>query len=182
MGIGSVVLSTAGQNSANFERYCYKDAATCTGDASLYTWDEAMQGSSAPPVGVTVQGICPVGFHIPTDDEWYSLENYLRTGANTCSNSRTSGDCSAAGTTLKTSSATTFSGILAGKFDSQASPAPVFQDGPDKPVASQKAHFWSSGNDSGSSYWFRGLDSSDQVIRNSTHKNDALSVRCIEDH
>ncbi len=44
----------------------------------LYNWPAAMAGgasSSANPSGV--QGICPTGWHLPSDVEWTQLENYL---------------------------------------------------------------------------------------------------------
>ena len=39
----------------------------------LYTWDVAMNGSMAEKA----QGICPVGWHIPSDSEWKTLEVFL---------------------------------------------------------------------------------------------------------
>jgi len=39
----------------------------------LYTWDDAMRDAKAE----SVQGVCPCGFHIPSDKEWKELENYL---------------------------------------------------------------------------------------------------------
>lgn len=38
----------------------------------VYTWSEVMNGSSPNPSGV--KGICPTGWHIPSDAEWQSLE------------------------------------------------------------------------------------------------------------
>jgi len=45
----------------------------------LYNWPAVMHGagsSDANPSGV--QGICPNGWHVPSDAEWDQLENYLR--------------------------------------------------------------------------------------------------------
>ncbi len=39
----------------------------------LYTWDAAMKNSRLPKA----QGIAPDGYHIPSDEEWTELENYL---------------------------------------------------------------------------------------------------------
>jgi uncharacterized protein (TIGR02145 family) len=39
----------------------------------LYTWDAAMNGSA----NVSAQGVCPCGWHVPSDEEWKELENYL---------------------------------------------------------------------------------------------------------
>ena len=53
-------------NSANVSDYGY-----------LYNWAAVMNGSasSANPSGV--QGICPDGWHVPSDAEWTELENYV---------------------------------------------------------------------------------------------------------
>jgi uncharacterized protein (TIGR02145 family) len=39
----------------------------------LYTWNAATNDSTTG----TVQGVCPCGWHVPTDAEWQELENYL---------------------------------------------------------------------------------------------------------
>ena len=46
----------------------------------LYAWDAVMHGadhSSANPSGV--QGICPAGWHVPSDAEWTQLTDYVAT-------------------------------------------------------------------------------------------------------
>ncbi len=56
-------------NSSNVSTYGY-----------LYNWPAAMHGASSSgsnPSGV--QGICPNGWHVPSDAEWIQLENYLGT-------------------------------------------------------------------------------------------------------
>ncbi|PJA37351.1 hypothetical protein CO181_03835, partial [candidate division WWE3 bacterium CG_4_9_14_3_um_filter_43_9] len=51
--------------------YCYDDnEANCDTYGGLYQWDEMMQYTATQGV----QGICPTGWHIPTDDEWKVLE------------------------------------------------------------------------------------------------------------
>ncbi len=53
------------------EKYCYDDNPdSCTKYGGLYQWYEMMQ-YSIPQV---VQGICPPGWHIPSDEEWKVLE------------------------------------------------------------------------------------------------------------
>jgi hypothetical protein len=39
----------------------------------LYTWDAAMYGSATE----MVQGVCPVGWHLPSDLEWQTLADFL---------------------------------------------------------------------------------------------------------
>lgn len=61
-------------NNSIIEKYCYGDIeSNCTTYGAFYRWNEAMQYR-------TVQGskgICPVGSHIPSDDDWKILEIYL---------------------------------------------------------------------------------------------------------
>ena len=44
----------------------------------LYNWRAAMGGTpSVGEIPSAVQGICPVGWHLPTSEEWDQLEDYL---------------------------------------------------------------------------------------------------------
>jgi uncharacterized protein (TIGR02145 family) len=53
------------------EKYCYdNDPDNCAEFGGLYQWDEMMQYSFQEGG----QGICPPGWHIPTDPEWKVLE------------------------------------------------------------------------------------------------------------
>jgi len=69
-------------NNGIIEKYCYNDdSATCTTYGGLYQWAEAIQykngatntTSPNPAFTGTVQGICPTGWHIPTNDEFTAL-------------------------------------------------------------------------------------------------------------
>jgi len=52
------------------EKYCYdNNPVNCDTFGGLYQWREVMQYNS-----VDVQGICPDGWHVPTDEEWKILE------------------------------------------------------------------------------------------------------------
>ena len=56
------------------EKYCFNDDENnCTTYGGLYQWDEAMQYSTTEGV----KGICPTGWHLPTDAEWTTLTTYL---------------------------------------------------------------------------------------------------------
>lgn len=53
------------------EKYCYNnDPDSCAKYGGLYQWDEMMQYTLQPGT----QGICPPGWHIPTDEEFKVLE------------------------------------------------------------------------------------------------------------
>jgi|GEM_PF-1118013 len=56
------------------EKYCYDDiAGNCTTYGGLYQWDEMMQYVNIEGQ----QGVCPTGWHLPTDGEWKTLEMEL---------------------------------------------------------------------------------------------------------
>lgn len=56
------------------EKYCYEDnEANCDIYGGLYTWYEMMGYTEDEPA----RGICPAGWHIPSDNEWKTLEKYL---------------------------------------------------------------------------------------------------------
>jgi uncharacterized protein (TIGR02145 family) len=62
------------QNNGIIERYCYdNDTLNCNTYGALYQWDEMMQYTLTEGT----QGICPKGFHIPSDQEILTLELYL---------------------------------------------------------------------------------------------------------
>lgn len=53
------------------EKYCYNNEPdSCTKYGGLYAWDEMMQYTTQ----TGTQGICPPGWHLPTDEDWKVLE------------------------------------------------------------------------------------------------------------
>jgi uncharacterized protein (TIGR02145 family) len=87
MNIGIKRDSSQNQtNNDTIEKYCYSGAeANCDVYGGLYQWGEMVQylngatnNSSWNPVPTgNVQGICPEGWHIPTDAEWLTLTTSL---------------------------------------------------------------------------------------------------------
>jgi uncharacterized protein (TIGR02145 family) len=61
------------------EKHCYgDDPANCAAYGGLYEWDEMMDyGPSDSGNPSTTQGICPPGWHVPSDEEWKVLEVFL---------------------------------------------------------------------------------------------------------
>jgi len=58
-------------NNGIIEKYCFdNDIENCYEYGGLYQWDEMMQYSNIP----AIQGICPEGWHIPSDEEFKILE------------------------------------------------------------------------------------------------------------
>jgi len=61
--------------------YCYYDNdgnAEAFTYGALYTWSAALNGAYSSDVNPSlVQGVCPDGWHIPSDAEWKELEMHL---------------------------------------------------------------------------------------------------------
>ncbi|MBU1350155.1 hypothetical protein KKH19_03555, partial [Patescibacteria group bacterium] len=182
MNIGTRIAGTSNQGTGcaagTIQKYCYSNIdAYCNStnhpnypDGGLYQWDQAMCGSTTQGA----QGICPTGWHIPTDAEQYTLENYLKDAGQTCNAARSgTWDCATAGTKLKPNGSSGFEGNLAGYRYTDGSF--INRD--------SYAFFWSS-LESGSSAWIRYLDSSSSTVYRTAHLYHQLygfSVRCIKD-
>ncbi len=75
MNIGTMINGTAEQtDDATIQKYCYNNSeSNCDECGGLYQWDEMMQYVTTE----SSQGICPSGYHVPSDEEWKTLEKYL---------------------------------------------------------------------------------------------------------
>ncbi|MDX9696823.1 MAG: FISUMP domain-containing protein [Bacteroidales bacterium] len=65
---------------SNEKAYCFYGNSTSNANifGALYNWEATMNGSNSSnsnPSGV--QGICPVSWHLPSNNEWVELINYL---------------------------------------------------------------------------------------------------------
>jgi uncharacterized protein (TIGR02145 family) len=87
LNIGTMIQGTTEQsNNSVLEKYCYNNLeANCNVYGGQYQWAEMVQylnnatnttNWSPVPTG-NVQGICPTGWHIPTNGEWSTLMTYL---------------------------------------------------------------------------------------------------------
>lgn len=71
LNVGALVLATEDmEDNGIIEKYCIIDwESYCDFLGGLYQWDEMMQYNNN-----NEQGICPSGWHIPSDEEWKILE------------------------------------------------------------------------------------------------------------
>lgn len=135
----------------------------------LYQWSAAMNGSTI----AGTQGLCPAGWHIPTDAEWCALEQSIDSSI-TCNSTLWRGVDG--GTKLKSGGTSGFNGLLTG--DRYAI------DGSFE-ARSTVGSFWSS-VEAGANAWFRALSQisgspyNAKVDRNVTGKASAFSIRCIK--
>ena len=76
LNYGSSIAGTLSQtDNCQVEKYCYADnASNCTVYGGLYQWDELMQYQTTIPL----QGLCPPGWHIPSQVEWMVLFTFYQ--------------------------------------------------------------------------------------------------------
>jgi uncharacterized protein (TIGR02145 family) len=185
LNFGTMINSTTSTDNQTdndiIEKYCYSnDGANCTTYGGLYQWDEMMQYVTTEGT----QGVCPTGWHLPTDTEWKTLEMELgmtQSQADGTGNRGTDQGSQLAGNeplwtngNLDQNGAFGSSGFTAlpggyrytlGSFNSQSS----------------TATFWSS-SESGGPAWYRDLIYySPRVYREDISKSDGFSVRCVQD-
>jgi uncharacterized protein (TIGR02145 family) len=87
LNIGSKVIGLGSQiNNGVIEKFCYNnDDGNCAIYGGLYQWAEMVQylngatntTSWSPAPNGNVQGVCPYGWHIPSDAEWTVLSDFL---------------------------------------------------------------------------------------------------------
>ncbi len=182
LNIGTMVNGSVSQtDNSTIEKYCYDDNTTsCDTYGGLYQWDEMMQYVTTE----STQGICPTGWHLPTDAEYKTLEMQL-------------------GMSQAQADATGWRGT--NEASKLAGNEPLWTNGP----LDQNANFGTSGFDAlpegsrslygdfdglanytslwtssgvGANAWRRIVRQEDiQVFRGSTSHNYGFSVRCIRD-
>ena len=168
LNIGSKIIGANNQTDNNIiEKYCYNDDdANCTTYGGLYQWNEMMQYVTTDGA----QGICPDGWHLPTDTEWTTLTDYL-------------GGTSVAGEKMKSTSGWYNNGN--GTNSSGFTGFPGGYRGNDGSFNSlgDRGYWWSSHETSGTRAWDRGLYYNDGLVhRGGSYKTDGFSVRCLKNY
>jgi len=111
LNLGTMINGYQSQtNNEIFEKYCFNNSPdSCDNYGGLYQWDEMMLYENLQGI----QGICPEGWHIPTDNEWFVLENFLDPTINDPNAFGWRGIN--AGTELKVGGASGFNALLEGR-------------------------------------------------------------------
>lgn len=74
-----IQVSANPSNNGTIEKYCYdNNTANCTTYGGLYQWNEAMAYSTTPGT----KGICPTGWHLPTQAELQTLATAVSNDGN----------------------------------------------------------------------------------------------------
>ncbi|MEA3452097.1 MAG: fibrobacter succinogenes major paralogous domain-containing protein, partial [Bacteroidota bacterium] len=153
--------------------YCFYDNDEGNADiyGALYTYAAATNGDNS---GTGVQGVCPTGWHVPSDAEWIELTDYLD-GTNVAG-----GKMKETGTTHwsnPNTGATNESGFsaLPGGMRYNNSAGTFIN-------ASLYGNWWSATEDDSSLAWNRSLYYDDvDMYRANSFKSSGFSVRCVRD-
>jgi uncharacterized protein (TIGR02145 family) len=172
LNIGTKIDAPASQaNNGVIEKYCYNNQeSNCGQCGGLYQWNEMMNYSAIE----SSQGICPDGWHVPSDNEFKILEKELGM-SQAQADSSNSWRGSPVGTKLIQGGSSGFEALMCGR-------------------CSGNGDFWLKGSyeypytstESGSNAWRRCLTATDpsrtdKVGRwNTFSKNYAFSVRCVK--
>ncbi len=172
LNVGTRINGSVNQtNNGIIEKYCYDDNdANCGVYGGLYQWWEAMQYSSTSGG----QGICPTGWHLPTDQEWAILAGSL--GGEIIAG----GKMKETGTThwlSPNTGATNSSG-----FTALPGGARYYNSGNYFGSLSIYAIFWTSDGSPQSRAFGRSLDYNDEKVNDGLpYMNEGFSVRCVKD-
>ncbi len=206
INVGTMINAAYGMGSpGGNQKYCYNNVeANCTDYGGLYQWGEAMNYASSvncdpcspasSPAGV--QGICPSGYHVPSDLEWSRYEWCIETTITPTGNTT----LSTFQTTNMAYRGTNTSGVGPGdKMKATSNDTPAWDGTNTSGFAALPAHyrtlggaflpysppvitnFWSA-TESGSSAYYRGLKTGEpRTYRHYYDKAYGFSLRCMKD-
>ncbi len=171
-------------------KYCFAyddDSSYVDTYGRLYTWAAVMNGtpgSDANPSGV--QGVCPDGWHVPSDEEWQELEMYL--GFTEYEANQTGWRGTIEGSVLKEPGTSHWSNSRRNYFPGtnesgfSALPGGSRHYNQTFRKITERANFWSATESIGIYAWQRRLycDKS-QIYRYDDYKSRGYSVRCVKD-
>ncbi len=176
LNAGTAKLNNQVLSTTAVEKYCYGATNTnadpfgnCAIHGGLYTWAAVMQGdSSSNAVPSGVQGVCPQGWHVPSDQEWKVLEYEMDLGNPDLIGYRGTTQ----GTQLKTGGTANFNGIMSGKRDYTN----------EYKNMDTYVYYWTTTQSSSTGAWLRSLWNTSPLLgRFANNKANAVSVRCLKD-
>jgi uncharacterized protein (TIGR02145 family)/uncharacterized repeat protein (TIGR02543 family) len=156
--------------------WCYDDnPANCNQYGRLYTWAAAMgleasyNSNTWGGSDVNHRGICPVGWHLPSDDEWDELMEAV-------------GGYSTAGTMLKSKSGWYNNGNGTDEFGFSALPGGRRNPDGDFGGAGDLGHWWTATERVAAYAYYRYMGFNyDDVDEDDCNKEYGFAVRCVGD-
>ncbi len=185
LNIGTMINSnTSSDNQTDnnvIEKYCYdNDTANCATYGGFYQWNEIMQYVTAE----STQGVCPTGWHLPSDTELKTMEMQLGMSQAVADASGPRGTNE--GSKMAGNAALWANGNLENDSEFGTSGLAVLSvgyrhtDGSFSGV-SNNANLWSS-TELGVEAWYRNLHYNyTDVDRNDLNEDYGFSVRCVRD-
>jgi len=182
MNVGTMINGNEEMtDDGTIEKYCYdNNPSNCGTYGGLYQWNEMMQYTTTQGT----QGICPPGWHIPSDEEWKLLEGAVDSqydypdpewdiigyrGFDAALN-------------LKSTSGWISGGNGTDMFGFTARPGGWLPSYGDFSDLGYLCNFWSSTENYTNNVWRRGLSSvHDAVARGSDDGDTGFSSRCLKD-
>jgi uncharacterized protein (TIGR02145 family) len=178
-----VALATGSEDEDHSaDSYCYvngyngtdvddaKATSNYTTYGVLYNWNAAMAGamsSSSNPSGV--QGICPAGWHLPSDAEWTTLTDYLGGVTVAGGKLKETGTDHWSSTNTDVTNSSGFTALPGGCRSSVSISSP-----------GTNGYWWSSTMKDENNTWYRLLYNTNiYVYSMNTSKNSGYSVRCL---
>ena len=185
------------ENTTDWDNLGYTNKAMCYYDNSstnantygaLYTWAAAMNGANSSSSNPSnVQGVCPSGWHLPSDAEWKQLETYLGMSQADVDDSGYGYRGTNEGSKLAGNSGLWNDGDLennAAFGTSGFTALPGGYRGYDGTfyILGEGANFWIAEEDISSYAWRRKLDFNHSgVVRYRSDNRNGFSVRCVKD-
>ncbi len=151
----------------------------CAKYGRLYDWETVMAGSeSSTEIPSGVRGICPLGWHLPSDEEWSILTEFVETDSE-CS------DC--AGIKLKSAIGWNGNGNGTNDYGFSAMPGSYGDTTGNFANVGNRSYWWSASEDTSTedsnsdAYYCVVVYNSESAIWYSDTKSYLLSVRCVKD-
>jgi uncharacterized protein (TIGR02145 family) len=181
LNVGTKIEGTKipGNNSV-IEKHCYNDDENnCDLYGALYRWDEMMDHTTVE----MTQGICPKGWHIPSDYEWKTMEKALGMSQEQADGTGwrgtdEGGKLKAAGTTYWESpnegatNSSLFTALPSGGVDDEGNYSGLGYYG----------DYWTSTLIIDTQCWYRYLSADEsRIYRIDGNRNFGTAVRCVQD-
>lgn len=126
------------------------------------------------------RGVCPTGWHVPTDAEWYTLENYIDPTVNDPLSVNWRG--TNVGTKLKATTGWIDNGSGTDEYGFSGLPGGYRKYDGTYWFLGHYAYWWTSDENSSTEAWKRSIFNEDYTSnRNANAKTCGFSIRCIKD-
>lgn len=181
-----LVMSAGTYSSYAYRYYPNNDSNTVNDYGYLYNWTAVMNGATSSETNPSgVQGICPTGWHVPSNTEWNQLCNTLRNQSEYLCNNNTSNIAKAVASPTGWGTSTTecavgnmpdannvagFGAMPAGYMNASFSNFGYY------------ARFWTTKISSSSATAYYLYNTSADIFYTTYSRSYAASVRCIRDN